>query len=309
MPLLDSEGTRNLLKGLFPGIRLETNLRPSGQRLVYFCHFSEATDVPAQSKWMSWGPAVIKISEIVHASVVARLEKEREILQQLSSTYYPRLLYHDSFSQDPISEVRFQHRLFITIEERVNGKPLSESRLRFNTEKAIVTLLTDLVDALDQLWSHPSRLVHRDLKPDNILIRPNGKPVVIDLGIVREEGSAGVTATDWGIGPCTPAYASPEQIRNSKRLISFKADLFALGALAYELMTGTGPFMHAVGEPPQVVLDRALNYSPPSLKSLGLTSDVFSDLIDSLLAKQPYMRPRTVAIFKRALRAAQRITP
>jgi len=67
--------------------------------------------------------------------------------------------------------------------------------------------------------------------------------------------------------------------------------------------------MHAVGEPPQVVLDRALNYSPPSLKSLGLASDLFSDLIDSLLAKQPYMRPRTVAIFKRALRAAQRNTP
>jgi serine/threonine protein kinase len=301
MPIADSQETRVVLSHLFPGIRFEKNLRPSGQRLVYFCHFENQTDVPSQSKWASWGSVVLKVSEIVHASVVARLEKEREILEGLSSQFYPKLLYHDSFSEDPATEVRFPHRLFISVEERIDGSPLSECRHLFSTENAVLDLLIELTDALDLLWSHPGRIVHRDLKPDNILIRPSGCPVVIDLGIVREEGSAGVTGTDWAIGPCTPAYASPEQIKNSKRLISFKADFFALGALSYELLTGTGPFAHAVGEPAPLILERALNYSPPSLKSLNVASAQFSDLIETMMSKQPYRRPRTIEILKRSL--------
>jgi hypothetical protein len=102
MPLADSAEIRAILSHLFPGVCFDSNALASGQRLVYFCHFEQCPDTPPlQGQWSTWGNVVIKVSEDVHPSIIARLEKEREILNQLNSRYYPRLLYHDVFRDDP----------------------------------------------------------------------------------------------------------------------------------------------------------------------------------------------------------------
>lgn len=295
MALSDSAALQEAIKHLFPGIIVEQLVpTPSGQRLVYFCKFSRDTVVPSQQDWDRWGPAVLKISEDVHPTIIARLEKEIEILNSLNSPYYPKLYYYDVFSEDPVTEARFVHRLFVTIEERINGPALSSCRDRYAEEMTVARLLLQLVDGLRLLWEHPQKIVHRDLKPDNILIRLDGHPVIIDLGIVREEGSQGVTLSQWHIGPCTPAYASPEQVRNDKKFITFKSDFFALGTLAYELLTQGNPFKHSPHEPHEVVIDRVLKSEPTPLKKLGKASERFSDVIARLMSKEPYQRYRTV---------------
>lgn len=301
MPLVDSPEFRAVLSHFFPGIQFEANLRPSGQRLVYFCHFSGHTELPTQKAWSDWGHVALKVAEDVHPTVIARLEKERELLNALDSPYFPRLLHSDVFSTDPVTEEKLRYRLFVTIEERVNGSPLSDCRTQFNCERQCLKLLSRLNEGLQLLWDHPQRIVHRDLKPDNVLIRRDGSPVVIDLGIVREEGSVGVTVSHAHIGPCTPAYASPEQIRNEKRLITFKTDFFALAVIAYELLSGRNPFVEHEHEPMEVVINRVLTHEPPTLADLGRATPAFSALIARMMAKQPYMRPRTVADLTREL--------
>ncbi len=302
MPLADSVENRFILSRLFPGIVINSNALASGQRLVYFCHFEKRPDTPpTQEHWSGWGNVVLKVSEDVHPSVIARLEKEREILNELNSRYYPRLLYHDVFRDDPVTDTKFKHRLFVTIEERICGVPLDGCRDRFNSEAAVLLLLRHLVEGLTLLWAHRQRIIHRDLKPANIIIRDDNCPVVIDLGIVREEGSAGLTGTHWNMGPCTPAYASSEQLKNQKRLITFKADFFSLGVIVYELLTGKNPFIESLHEPVEFVVNRALTEHPKSLLELGLASRAFSDLVERMMAKEPYMRPRTVEILAREL--------
>lgn len=98
------------------------------------------------------------------------------------------------------------------------------------------------------IWNLKPARVHRDLKPANILVRDDNTICLIDLGIAREEGAKGNTLTYAQVGPCTPAYASPEQAKNDKQNITFKSDFFSIGIIIYELLSGSNPFCKDISE-------------------------------------------------------------
>jgi serine/threonine-protein kinase len=139
--------------------------------------------------------------------------------------------------------------------ERVEGKPLSE---------AMPSLaLRDRVAALEAVaravaHAHAQGVVHRDLKPGNILREPGGRAVVTDFGLARIEGEADLTRTGAVVG--TPHYMSPEQVRGGRA--GPAADVWALGVMLYEAVAGKRPFE---GETALAIYDAIVRSEPASL--------------------------------------------
>ena len=97
-------------------------------------------------------------------------------------------------------------------------------------------VVRDIAQALD--YAHAKGVVHRDLKPDNIMILPDGTVKVMDFGIARTTGDEGLTGTNLFLG--TPLYAAPEMV-DPKR-VDHRVDLYALGVILFEILQGVVPF-------------------------------------------------------------------
>ncbi|MCA9969355.1 MAG: serine/threonine protein kinase, partial [Anaerolineales bacterium] len=137
--------------------------------------------------------------------------------------------------------------------------------------------------------AHAAGIIHRDLKPGNVLLKENGTPVLVDLGIAAVQGGARLTSTGNLIG--TPHYMSPEQVRGLR--LDGRSDLYSLGVILYELLSGERPFeasesvavLHQhVYEPPPALMDRRPDLTPQTLH-----------LVEKALAKAPERRYATAA--------------
>ena len=104
----------------------------------------------------------------------------------------------------------------------------------------VIPFFSQLCDGLEAL--RRTHIVHRDLKPSNIRVRPTGGPVILDFGLARILNLPDATATIEGARIGTPIYFAPEQFRGTKRDIDHRTDLFALGVLMFQAITGTHPF-------------------------------------------------------------------
>ncbi|MEM9187192.1 MAG: serine/threonine-protein kinase [Planctomycetota bacterium] len=134
--------------------------------------------------------------------------------------------------------------------------------------------------------AHNHGIIHRDLKPSNLFFNDNGDLVLGDFGIARDTYDADITAQGMTVG--TYAYMSPEQITADSR-ISGKADLYSLGCVLFEMLTGRAPFQ---GANFAQVWEQHMNKPPPRVRSLGFDCpEWLDDLIASLLAKSPDDRP------------------
>jgi serine/threonine protein kinase len=164
-----------------------------------------------------------------------------------------------------------------------------------------VRVLRDVADAL--AYAHARGVVHRDIKPDNILIdRPSGRPMVTDFGIARAAaGETRLTVTGVAVG--TPAYMSPEQAMG-EREVDGRSDLYSLGVVGYHMLVGETPFKAAntpamlvkhVSERPQPLRDRRPDV--PAYLAVA---------IDRALAKRPEDRWADAAEFRDALDGALR---
>jgi len=293
----DTEELRDILAAHYPGCQITGVAAPSGQRVVYFGTFSdferqEVDDIRSY-RWSAWGEVAIKVSSASSPASIARIQCEIDVLNSIESKYYPTLYHNEILTFHPATETPLTPKLFVTVEEKVESIPMSECMAQYADEQAVLALLIELIQALKILWDHEKRYVHRDIKPENILIKNNGDIVVIDLGIIRETGSIGITATALEWGPCTPTYASPEQLCNDKRNINYKSDLFSLGVLAYSLLAGQNPFFEE-GNGIEDIIKNVTTLEPPSLCELGFCSEGLSNVIQKLMSKQPFKRYRKI---------------
>ncbi len=150
--------------------------------------------------------------------------------------------------------------------------------------REVVELGIQICDALQ--YAHDRGIVHRDLKPSNLMVTADGKVKLTDFGIAKDLDATALTATGRTLG--TAAYMAPEQIRGTPA-ISHKTDLYALGIVFYQLLTGKMPFE---GNTPVVLMHCHLNEPPPRPSTrVAEIPKALDELIVTLMAKAPADRP------------------
>jgi tRNA A-37 threonylcarbamoyl transferase component Bud32 len=155
-------------------------------------------------------------------------------------------------------------------------------------------------------YAHSRGIVHRDIKPDNILIAADGV-YVLDFGIARAIVESGVDRlTSTGVGVGTPAYMSPEQALGDRNLDA-RSDIYSLGCVVYEMIAGIPPF---VGPTSQAIISRRFAASPPPLSEVrDSVPEEIEDAVQRALARSPADRWPTVGAFGKALEACSTETP
>lgn len=184
----------------------------------------EGEDLPMLMK-------VPRLREGEDPAAIVSFEMEQMIMPRLSGVHVPRFVAMGGFEAEPY-----------IVMERIPGDPLSR-RLRDMPLPAeeVAAIGAAIADALDAL--HHQHVVHLDVKPANIIFRPTGEAVMIDYGLAHHEQLPDLMAEEFRLPYGTVPYMAPEQalgIRNDPR-----SDIFALGALLYQLATADLPF----GEP------------------------------------------------------------
>src|SRR5690349_13137817 len=177
----------------------------------------------------------------------------------------------------------------------VDGEPLSH-RIATDGRLPVVDTLSVVAQAADALAAaHTGGVVHRDVKPGNLLVQSDGTVVLVDFGVARSADITAITAAN--AVPGTVLYMAPEQV--SGKPVSPATDIYALGAVAYQCLSGVPPFN---GEAPMEIALRHLNDEVPPLPD-DLPEPV-RELVMRSLAKEPMQRYPSAAAVAAAARAA-----
>lgn len=159
-------------------------------------------------------------------------------------------------------------------------------------EETTVTIIKQLCSALDV--AHAQGFVHRDIKPANIMLRENGEAVLMDFGVTKVKEAHTITGTG-AIG--TIDYMAPEQIMSAKT-VDNRADIYALGIVAYELLTGEKPFTGSAAQ----VMFAHIQQPPPYARDVNPTiPKQIADAIEQAMAKDPDDRFDSAEAFAKTL--------
>jgi serine/threonine-protein kinase len=220
-----------------------------------------------------------------NATIMARFKREAAILKQLNHRHIVRLVATGKFRGTPFYAMEY-----------VDGESLDRVMARRGrlTWEEVVEFGQQLCSALQH--AHEHGIVHRDLKPSNVMVLPDGAIKLTDFGIAKDLDSTQLTAAHCTVG--TASYMSPEQCKGERELTT-KSDLYSMGVMFYELVTGRKPF---VADNPMDMFTQHLSGTFERPSRLVLDIPVWLDnLICQLLEKKPEQRPLDAAMVARAL--------
>ncbi len=268
-----------LQRALSGTYRIERELPPGGMGRLFL-----ATESSIGRR------VVIKVlpPELASATTEARFRREMEVAARLQ---HPHIL--------PVLQAAARDRLLYYVMPYVEGQSLRHQLSSEGpTELARgVRLIAEIADALS--YAHAQGIIHRDVKPENILLAGE-HAMLTDFGVARaiagEKDHRSLTATGTSLG--TPGYMAPEQITGAGD-IDGRADVYALGVVAYEMLAGSRPFAAATSS---AEIGAQMSMAPPALsRRNGQIPVGVSDAIQRSLASDPNARFQTAAEFRDAV--------
>ena len=202
-----------------------------------------------------------------------------------------------------VYNVEDKHDLSYIVMEHIEGRDLRQAlktEHRFEAERA-VKIIAQVCSALD--YAHQAGIIHRDIKPSNIMLLPNDKAKVTDFGIAKIADNFSLTLPGHVLG--TPSYMAPEQFE--EETADSRADIFSLGVVLYELLSGARPFAaDSLAALAYKIVHKM--HIPPSLQNVELPLEL-DDIIGCALAKNPAERYQTAQEFRDALLAVKFAPP
>jgi hypothetical protein len=238
---------------------------------------------------------------------------ERQVaVKVLSPPYAQDPVFVERFRREARSAARLSHPNIVAVfdsgsdagehylvMEYVAGQSLAELLARQGrlAPRRAAELAVEVCAALAA--AHAQGLVHRDVKPANVLVGDDGQVKVTDFGIVKAAATATLTGTGTVLG--TAAYLSPEQARGGP--VDARSDLYSLGCVLYELLCGTPPFGSGVDSPPVAVATRHLHQPPEPPSGHNRQVDPELDaVVLTALAKDPALRHQSAIELQDALK-------
>ena len=212
---------------------------------------------------------------------VERFLREARVAMNLDSPHIAKVLDygHDEVDGDRVYYIAMEHIPGVTLAQFIQSE-------RILSVSQVMNIAYQVAQALAEANRHG--IVHRDIKPENIMITPDGTVKVMDFGIAREILADSLTKTGVFVG--TPQYSSPEQALGEKD-VDIRSDIYSLGVVLYQLLTGTVPFQ---ADTPQALLNRVMQGNPVPVEShrVDLPTEV-SAIVGKMLQRDPDERFQT----------------
>jgi serine/threonine-protein kinase len=246
----------------------------------------------------------VAIKELIQSAVAdpVALKRFLQEAQVMARTSHPNLVQ--------VHDIELMGDANYIVLEFVRGKSLRDWLNRGPIPlPQVFAVMHGVLQALD--YAHKRAIVHRDMKPENVLLSDEGMVKVADFGIARltDDSGVGGTATKTGTTVGTPQYMSPEQVASSK--VDGRSDLYSAGIMFYELVVGQPPFTASEADGPFTLMAKHVQAppKPPSVHRPGLDM-ALEEVILKSLSKRPEDRFQTGQEFDDAIgRSAERICP
>jgi len=259
----------NKVKESFPEIEVLKAFPASGQKFVFLINH------PKHSK------SILKIVKEMNERIV----REIEISTDLRLQNVPSIYETGTFKTN-----EEEHTYFI--EQYISGNSLkSEIENKKFTVKRSLNLLESLLKTAVEL--EKAKIVHRDIKPDNIICSESDEFFLIDFGIARMLNRESLTLTKAVVGPHTPGYGAPELFQYSKSNITIKADLFSIGVVVYEAILSKHPFITGNEVDLSEIWYRTATVVPQDFSIIGDEDKKLMGFLQTLMQKHISKRPPT----------------
>src|SRR6266571_6066734 len=244
----------------------------------------------------------VAIKELIQSADPVALRRFLHEAQVMARTSHPNLVQvHDMELMGNVNYLVLEFVRGRSLRDWTNEKPTPPPQ--------VFAIMHGVLQALD--YAHRRAIVHRDMKPENVLISDEGNVKVADFGIARlmDDTEVGGTATKTGTTVGTPQYMSPEQVSSSK--VDGRSDLYSAGIVFYELVVGQPPFTASDADGPFTLMAKHVQAppKPPSVFRPGLNLELEAVILKSI-SKRPEDRFQSGAGFDDAMsRVADQMCP